>query len=114
MLQKGACPLNIWIIHIQKKVWKDFEIENLGEYLDLYVQSGILLLADVFEILRNTCLRIYGFDPAHFSTVFLAWQVALKETKVQLDLVNGINMFLMLGKRYQRRNMSLYLSICKS
>ena len=31
-----------------KRVCKDFEIKNLGEYHDLYVQSDTLLLADVF------------------------------------------------------------------
>ena len=33
----------------QKGVCKDFEIKNLGEYDDLYVQNNILLLPDVFE-----------------------------------------------------------------
>ena len=33
----------------EKKVCKDFEIKNLGEYHDLYVQSDTLLLAGVFE-----------------------------------------------------------------
>ena len=37
-----------------KRVCKDFEIKNLGEYYDLYVQSDTLLLADVFEDFRNT------------------------------------------------------------
>ena len=32
-----------------KKILKGFEIKNLGEYHDLYVQSDTLLLADVFE-----------------------------------------------------------------
>ena len=32
-----------------KRVCKEFEINNLGEYHDLYIQSGILLLTDVFE-----------------------------------------------------------------
>ena len=35
-----------------KSVCKDFEIKNLGEYHDLYVQSHTLLLADVFENLK--------------------------------------------------------------
>ena len=32
-----------------KKVWQAFEIKNLGEYHDLYVQYDTFLLADVFE-----------------------------------------------------------------
>ena len=31
-----------------KRVRKDFEIRNLGEYHDLYFQSNTLLLADIF------------------------------------------------------------------
>ena len=41
-------------------VSKDFEIKNLGEYHDFYVQSDTLLLADVFNSLRNTCLKYMG------------------------------------------------------
>ena len=48
------------------RVCKDFEIKKLGEYHDLYVQSNTLLLADVFENFRNTCLKIYQLDPAKF------------------------------------------------
>ena len=36
-----------------KRVYKDFEIKDLGDYRDLYVQSDILLLADVFENFKN-------------------------------------------------------------
>ena len=32
-----------------KKVWEAFEIKNLVEYHDLYVQCDKLLLEDVFE-----------------------------------------------------------------
>ena len=49
-----------------KRVCKDFEIKNLGEYRDLYVQSDILLLTDVFENFRNMCLEIHEPDPAKF------------------------------------------------
>ena len=52
-------------LHVQK-VWDVFEIKNLGEYHDLYIQSDALLLADVFEKFRNTCIEIYELDPAHF------------------------------------------------
>ena len=47
-------------------VFKTSKLKNLGEYHDLYVQSDTLLLADVFENFRNTCLKVYELDPAHF------------------------------------------------
>ena len=56
------------------RVCKDFEIKNLGEYYDLYVQSDTLLLADVFENLRIMCLKIYELDPAKLlSASGLTW-----------------------------------------
>ena len=64
-----------------KRVCKGFEIKNLGQYHDLYVQTNTLL-TDVFENFRNMCLKIYELDPACFLTVLgLAWQVALKRPK---------------------------------
>ena len=36
-----------------RKVYKDFEIKNLGEYNDLHLKSGTLFLADVFENWEN-------------------------------------------------------------
>ena len=49
-----------------KKVCKDFEIGNLGEYHDLYVQSNKVLLVDLFENFKNMCLEIYKLNPAKF------------------------------------------------
>ena len=49
-----------------QKVWDTFNVQNLGEYHDLYVQSDTLQLADVFEKFREKCIKIYQLDPAHF------------------------------------------------
>ena len=49
-----------------QKVWDTFNIKNLGEYHDLYVQSDTLLLVDVFESFRDKCIEIYELDPPHF------------------------------------------------
>ena len=74
-----------------KRVCKDFEIKNLGEYHDLYLKSDTLLLADVFKNFRKMCLKTHYLDPAKFlSAPGLAWQAALKKTKVKLDLLNQI------------------------
>ena len=67
-----------------KRVCKDFEIKNLGEYHDLYLKSDTLLLADVFENFRKMCLKLYHLHPGKFlSAPGLAWQAALKKTEVK-------------------------------
>ena len=82
-----------------QKVWDVFEINNRGEYHDLYVQRGTLLLSDVFENFRNICLDIYGLDPVYFvSTPGLAWQACLKKTEVKLELLTDYDMTLMIEK----------------
>ena len=40
-----------------KRIFKYFEIKNLEEYDDLYVQSNTLLLAHIFENFRNMCFK---------------------------------------------------------
>ena len=78
------------------KVFKRFKLKYLGEYHDLYIQSDTLLLADVFENFRNTCLKVYELDPAHFlSLPGLAWQACLKKTNVKLELLTDYHMLLM-------------------
>ena len=77
-------------LHAQK-VWDVFEIKELGEYHDLYVQSDTLLLADIFEKCRNTCIEIYELDPAHFlSAPGLAWQACLKKNKCKFRITNRL------------------------
>ena len=46
-----------------------------------------------------TCLEIYQLDPAPFLTPpGLAWQPALKQTKIKLDLSTDINMLITVEK----------------
>ena len=76
-------------LHAQK-VQNVFEINNRGEYHDLYIHSDTLLLADVYENFRNMCLDIYGLDPVYF--VFapgLAWQACFKKTS-KIRIINRL------------------------
>ena len=78
-------------------VFKKFNINNLGEYHHLYVRSDTLLLADIFENFRQSCLENYELDPAHFvSLPGLAWQACLKKTNVELELLTDYDMLLMI------------------
>ena len=80
-----------------QKVWDVFEIRNLGEYDDLYVQTDTLLLADVFQKFRDTCIETYGLDHSHFlSASGLAWQACLKKTNINLELLTDVDMSLMI------------------
>ena len=59
-----------------QKVWKVFGLKNVGENHDLYFKTGVLLLSNVFEAFRNTCLEHYKLDLAYFYTSpGLAWRV---------------------------------------
>ena len=81
------------------KVWSVFKIKDIGDYHDLYVQSGTLQLADVFENFRKMCFKIYELDPVRFvSAPNLAWQACLMKTGVELELITDIDMHLMLEK----------------
>ena len=66
-------------------------IVTLGDYHDVYLATDVLLLADVFETFRKTCLNHYSLDPAHFYTApGLAWEACLKKTNVELELLTDM------------------------
>ena len=78
-----------------QRVWKEFGIHNLGDYHDLYLRTDVVLLAKVFEAFRDTCLKHYKLDPAHFYTSpGLAWKACLKCTGIRLELLTDPDMLL--------------------
>ena len=65
----------------------------------MYLKSDTLLLPGVFKNFRKKWLKIYDLDPAKcLSAPGLAWQVALKKTKVKLELLTDTDMLLMVEK----------------
>ena len=65
---------------MHKRVWEAFDCKTMGDYTDLYCRINVLLLADVFETFRMTCLKQYGLDPAHYYTSpGLSWDALLKK-----------------------------------
>ena len=75
------------------KVWEAFDCKTLKDYHDLYLESDLLLLADVFETFRDLCMTNYELDPAWcYTAPGLARDAALKMTKVELKLLTDIEM----------------------
>ena len=82
-----------------KYVWNTLNLQNMGEYHDLYLKTDILLLVDVFENFRKTCLTYYGLDPLHYITSpGLAWDAMLKMTGINLELITDVDMQLFIEK----------------
>ena len=66
----------------------------MGEYHDLYLGSDVLLLCDVFENFRKTCMQYYKLDPWHyFMSPGLSWDAMLKMTNVKLELMTDVDMY---------------------
>ena len=80
-------------------VWHTFKMKTFKDYHELYNETDVLLLADVFENFRDLCLKIYGLDPVYYYTApGLAWDACLKMTDINLELLNDPDMLLMFEK----------------
>ena len=79
-----------------QRVWKEFRIRNLGEYHCLYLKTDVILLANVFEAFRDTCIEHYKLDPAHFYTSpGLAWKACLKCIGIRSELLTDPDILVM-------------------
>ena len=101
---------------IGEKIWDKFNMKNMGDCYNHYLKKDVLLLAYVFEKFIGTCLKFYGLDPCHyFSSPGLSWDAMLKLTRVKLEKISDIEMYLFIkkglrggisyiAKRYARAN----------
>ena len=72
-------------------VFKEFKCKNLLEYMELYVATDTILLADVFEHFRNLAIESYGLDPLHYiSLPSFGRDAMLKKTGVEIELISDV------------------------
>ena len=57
------------------------------------------MAADIFENFRDKSHELYGLEPLHYySLPGLSWYAELKHSKVELELITDIDMYLMIEK----------------
>ena len=75
-------------------VWTKFDCKTFRDYHRLYLETDVLLLADILENFRNTCLEHYQLDPAWFYTApGMSWQAMMKMTGINLELLTDSDMY---------------------
>ena len=85
-----------------KKIWDKFDIKDMSDYDDHYLNKDVLLLADVFEKFIDTCLKFYGLDPCHyFNSPGLSWNVMLKMIGVKLEKYQALTSIYLLKKEWE-------------
>ena len=90
-----------------KKVWDVYGCVIFKDYLELYNEIDVLLLADIFENFRDICIKNYEIDPGYYFTApGLFWDAMLKMTGIELELLTDIDMFLFF-KRLVRGGISM-------
>ena len=71
-------------------IFSELKCKSIKDYLLFYLKIDVLLLAEVFEAFRKTCLKTYYLDPAHyFSLPGFSWDAFLKMTKSKIELLQS-------------------------
>ncbi|GES91991.1 uncharacterized protein LOC110442433 [Rhizophagus clarus] len=82
-----------------QKVWQTFEMKSFGEYHDLYLETDVLLLADVFMNYTIMCLQDDGLDPSHYVSAPGMFNDSLyKSSGAELKLMMDMDEYLMVEK----------------
>ena len=82
-----------------RAVWEAFGMKTMRDYHDLYLETDVMLLADIMESFRKVCMVNYGLDPLwYYTSPGLAWDACLKLTDIKLDLISDPDMYLFVEK----------------
>ena len=93
------CPISEGDYQHAQRVWETMHCTCLKDYLTIYLQTDVLLLADCFEKFRSMALKHFQLDPAKFiSTPHLSFHAMLKFTGVKLHLIDNLEMYLFIKR----------------
>ena len=79
-----------------KRVYDTFQCRNMEDYMELYLRTDVLLLAEVFCAFREAIYEKFNLDPAHYiSLPQLSWDMCLSMTGCQLLIPSDPDMHLL-------------------
>ncbi|CAG9822864.1 unnamed protein product [Phaedon cochleariae] len=92
-LNEKPCPRRHYLR--AKMVCSKFSCRDLGQYVDIYMNTDLMLLNDVFEKFRSSYHNTYGLDPTHYYTLpGFTWDAMLYKTNQEQELITDVDMFL--------------------
>ena len=98
------------------QVWNVCNCETILDYVKIYLDMDVGLLADIYLQWRETLLELFGLDSLYFLTLAsYTFEAFFWKSKVQLDCISDENLFQLItrnirggfcsvGKRYVRAN----------
>ncbi|CAJ0842523.1 2971_t:CDS:2 [Entrophospora sp. SA101] len=90
-----------------QEVWQKFEMKTFGKYHDLYLETDVLLLADIFMNYTIMCLKDDGLDPSHYVSAPSMFNDSLyKSSRAEIKLLTDLDQY-MLVERGIRGGMSM-------
>ena len=71
----------------------------MKEYHEMFLKCDALLLVDVSETFKNSCLKSYELCLSHYlNAAALSWDAILNMTKAELELIADADMYLFFEK----------------
>ena len=81
-------------------VWSHFGMESFKDYMELYLKTDVLLLADVVANYKHVTHQEYELDPLWFiSCPSLSLTSAMRMTKAEIDLITEVDMSCLISCR---------------
>jgi hypothetical protein len=75
------------------KLWNLFKCQTLMDFHDIYLESDVMLLTDIFEKYRKTTDQFFRLDPLHYvSLPGVAWDSMLKHTGKTFRIITDYDM----------------------
>lgn len=80
-------------------VFKSFKCNTLKDYLEIYQDLDVILLAEIFTSFRRMSEKFYALDPVHFiSCAQLTFAAGLKCSKIELKLLSNVTDYIWFEK----------------